>query len=76
MDLEALFQAFDATVGKPAMADSEFGETFRRMMAALVRFDYFVVFAYRCKERPIDLYSKPGMNIVASIIFAGEEAVG
>jgi DNA-binding CsgD family transcriptional regulator len=57
IDLEALFQAFDATVGKPVMADAEFGEAFRRMMAALVRFDYVVVFAYRGKERPIDLYS-------------------
>jgi DNA-binding CsgD family transcriptional regulator len=56
-DLEALFQAFNATVGRSAMADAEFGETFRRMMAALVRFDYVVVFAYRGKERPIDLYS-------------------
>jgi len=27
------------------------------MMTALVRFDYVVVFAYRAKERPIDLYS-------------------
>jgi DNA-binding CsgD family transcriptional regulator len=56
-DLEALFQAFGATVGKPAMSDTEFGETFRQMMASLVRFDYVVVFAYRGKERPIDLYS-------------------
>lgn len=66
IDLEALFQAFDATVGKPAMADAEFGETFRRMMAALVRFDYVVVFAYRGKERPIDLYSTfdPQENVV------------
>ncbi len=56
-DLEALFQAFGATVGKPAMSDAEFGETFRQMMASLVRFDYVVVFAYRGKERPIDLYS-------------------
>ncbi|MBB3134581.1 DNA-binding CsgD family transcriptional regulator [Rhizobium pisi] len=66
IDLEALFQAFDATVGKPVMADAEFGETFRRMMAALVRFDYVVVFAYRGKERPIDLYSTfdPQENVI------------
>jgi len=56
-DLEALLDAFNATVGRPAMTDAEFGETFRQMMAALVRFDYVVVFAYRGKERPIDLYS-------------------
>ncbi|MDM9624229.1 LuxR C-terminal-related transcriptional regulator [Rhizobium sp. S96] len=56
-DLQALFEAFGATVGKPAMSDAEFGETFRSMMSALVRFDYVVAFAYRGKERPIDLYS-------------------
>jgi DNA-binding CsgD family transcriptional regulator len=56
-DLEALFHAFNATIGKPSMSDAEFGETFRRMMSALVRFDYVVVFAYRGQERPIDLYS-------------------
>ncbi len=56
-DVEALFQAFSATIGKPAMSDAEFGEIFRQMMAAIVRFDYIVVFAYRGQERPIDLYS-------------------
>lgn len=56
-DLEALFRAFNATVGRPTMTDSEFGETFSKMMASLVRFDHVVVFAYRGKERPIDLYS-------------------
>ncbi|WP_025662805.1 LuxR C-terminal-related transcriptional regulator [Rhizobium sp. IBUN] len=56
-DLEALFRAFNATIGRQAMGDAEFGETFRQMMAALVSFDYVVVFAYRGKERPIDLYS-------------------
>ncbi|MGG6895473.1 MULTISPECIES: helix-turn-helix transcriptional regulator [Rhizobium] len=56
-DLEGLFSAFNATIGRSTMADAEFGETFRQMMAALVRFDYVVVFAYRGKERPIDLYS-------------------
>ncbi len=39
------------------MTDAEFGESFRQMMAAVVRFDYVAVFAYRGKERPIDLYS-------------------
>lgn len=57
IDLETLFAAFNATVGKSAMTDAGFGDTFRQMMAALVRFDYVVVFAYRGKERPIDLYS-------------------
>lgn len=57
VDLEALLDGFAATVGRASMPDAEFGETFRQMMAALVRFDYVVVFAYRGKERPIDLYS-------------------
>lgn len=57
IDLEALFTAFNLTVGKSVMTDAGFGDTFRRMMTALVRFDYVVVFAYRAKERPIDLYS-------------------
>lgn len=65
-DLEALFQAFNDTVGRATMSDAEFGETFRQMMAAIVRFDYVVVFAYRGKERPIDLYSTfdPEENVV------------
>ncbi|MGO4353614.1 helix-turn-helix transcriptional regulator [Rhizobium sp. RAF36] len=65
-DLEALFGAFNATIGCPKMTDAEFGETFRQMMAALVCFDYVVVFAYRGKERPIDLYSTfdPEENVV------------
>lgn len=55
-DLGELFQAFRRTVGRTQMSDRETGETFQRMMAALVRFDHVVVFAYRGKERPIDLY--------------------
>jgi DNA-binding CsgD family transcriptional regulator len=57
VDLEMLFNGFKATIGREPMEDAEFGEAFRQMMAALVRFDYVVVFAYRGKERPIDLYS-------------------
>lgn len=57
IDLETLFAAFNTTIGKPTMPDAGFGDTFRQMMSALVRFDYVVVFAYRGKERPIDLYS-------------------
>lgn len=56
-DLDTLFAAFVGLVGRPAMADDEIGETFRRMTTALVRFDHVVVFAYRGNERPIDLYS-------------------
>lgn len=57
VDVESLFAALGDLVGKPAMADAEFGDTFRRMMQALVRFDHIVVFAYSGAERPIDLYS-------------------
>ncbi|WP_445678788.1 LuxR C-terminal-related transcriptional regulator [Radicibacter daui] len=56
LDLPALFQAFAGTLGRAQMSDRETGETFQRMMAALARFDHVVVFAYRGKERPIDLY--------------------
>jgi DNA-binding CsgD family transcriptional regulator len=73
-DLEALFRAFASTIGRPAMADAEFGETFRQMMAALVGFDYVVVFAYRGKERPIALYSTFGSEehvIFVSLYQAG-----
>jgi DNA-binding CsgD family transcriptional regulator len=57
IDIEVLLNGFKSTVGRSAMADAEFGEAFRQMMGALARFDYVVVFAYRGKERPIDLYS-------------------
>jgi DNA-binding CsgD family transcriptional regulator len=56
VDLDGLFAAFGAIVGRQAMDDAAFGQTFCRMMSALVRFDYTVVFAYRGAERPIDLY--------------------
>src|SRR3569623_171809 len=57
VDLEMLFNGFKATIGREPMEDAEIGEAFRQMMTAFVRFDYVVVFAYRGKERPIDLYS-------------------
>ncbi|MBW8299129.1 MAG: helix-turn-helix transcriptional regulator [Hydrogenophaga sp.] len=57
IDLQLLFQAFMGTIGKSSLDDGEFGEIFRQTMAALVRFDYVVVFAYRGQERPISLYS-------------------
>lgn len=57
IDVETLFRAFNALIGKAAMTDDGFGDIFRQMMKALVRFDYVVVFAYRGKERPIDVYS-------------------
>lgn len=57
IDMDALFSAWVATVGRTAMSDTEFGAVYRRLMAAIVRFDHVVVFAYRGSERPIDLYS-------------------
>ena len=57
IDVEGLFNAFGAMVGKRVMSDAEIGETFGRMMRTVARFDHIVVFAYRGEERPIDLYS-------------------
>ncbi|MBP2236837.1 DNA-binding CsgD family transcriptional regulator [Sinorhizobium kostiense] len=57
IDFEGLFQAMAPLVEGAAMEDRRVGETFRRLMSSLMTFDYVVVFAYRGKERPIDLYS-------------------
>jgi DNA-binding CsgD family transcriptional regulator len=66
IDIEALFASLQGLVGRTAMGDAETGQAFRQIMAALVRFDYVVVFAYRGQERPIDLYSTfdPDENVV------------
>lgn len=60
MDVDGLFAAVGELVGKPAMTDLEFGDTYRRMMRALVHFDDIVVFAYRGAQRPISPYSTFG----------------
>ncbi len=39
------------------MDDEAVGAAYRQLMSTLMTFDYVVVFAYRGKERPIDLYS-------------------
>jgi DNA-binding CsgD family transcriptional regulator len=57
IDLEALFKALGPMVGGVAASDPEAGHLFCSLMHSLVRFDYAVIFAYREKERPIDLYS-------------------
>ena len=57
IDLAGLLAALNAAIGKSELTDGEIGDMFRNTMAALVHFDYVVVFAYRGKERPIDLYS-------------------
>ena len=56
MDLDRLFQAFSSSVSRPPGSAQEAGTLFREVMASLVEFDHIVVFAYRGKERPLDLY--------------------
>lgn len=57
IDLEGLFQVMAPMVDGAAMDDEAVGSAYRQLMSALMTFDYVVVFAYRGKERPIDLYS-------------------
>jgi DNA-binding CsgD family transcriptional regulator len=57
VDLEALFRTIGPMIGGVAKGDEEAGRLFCSMMRSLVTFDYAVIFAYREKERPIDLYS-------------------
>lgn len=44
-------------LAKEALPDAAVGAAFGEAMAALARFDFTVVFAYRGQERPIDLFS-------------------
>lgn len=57
IDLEALFRTIGPMIGGAATGDEEAGRNFCSLMRSLVSFDYAVIFAYREKERPIDLYS-------------------
>ncbi|WP_081158335.1 helix-turn-helix transcriptional regulator [Ensifer aridi] len=57
IDLERLFQALSPLISGAPMDDQAVGSTFRLLVSTLMSFDYVVVFAYRGKERPIDLYS-------------------
>ena len=57
IDTDALFSACAASVRCLSMADAQFGDVLRRLLASLVRFDHVVIFAYRGGEQPIDLYS-------------------
>lgn len=57
VDLEALFKTLGPVIGGVPLRDDEAGRLFCAMMRSLVSFDYAVVFAYREKQRPIDLYS-------------------
>lgn len=57
IDLDSFFQAVAPLVSGARMDDEAVGNTFRTLMSTLMTFDYVVVFAYRGKERPLDLYS-------------------
>ncbi|WP_082910098.1 helix-turn-helix domain-containing protein [Sinorhizobium glycinis] len=57
IDIERLFQALAPLMNGASLDDEAVGQAFRRLMSSLMIFDYVVVFAYRGKERPIDLYS-------------------
>lgn len=57
MNIGSLFEALGDATASPPGTDGQVGETVRRIMATLVDFDHAVVFAYRGKERPIELYS-------------------
>lgn len=62
VDFASLFEAVAACLGREGMADAEAGVLFLKAMHALVRFDDVVIFAYREKERPIDLFSTFGLE--------------
>ncbi|QRM56038.1 helix-turn-helix transcriptional regulator [Sinorhizobium sp. BG8] len=55
VDFAPLFSAITEMVDLQAATDA--GGVFLRMMQSVVRFDDVVVFAYRDKERPLDLFS-------------------
>ncbi|WP_420854880.1 helix-turn-helix transcriptional regulator [Shinella kummerowiae] len=57
VDFKALFHTLADWTGATETSDRKTGETLLAMMRALVRFDDMVIFAYRDKARPIDLFS-------------------
>ncbi|MCQ4630818.1 DNA-binding CsgD family transcriptional regulator [Shinella sp. BE166] len=57
VDFTGLFRALAGWAGETEVSDRQTGETLLAMMRALVRFDDIVIFAYRDKARPIDLFS-------------------
>lgn len=57
IDLETVFKTLASLIGEASTADADAGASFCVLMKAMVSFDYAVVFAYREKERPLDLYS-------------------
>jgi DNA-binding CsgD family transcriptional regulator len=57
VDFTALFRVLADWTGQSDATDRQAGETLLALMRALVRFDDIVIFAYRDKARPIDLFS-------------------
>ncbi len=66
IDLDRLFQAMAPLVNGAPMDDEAVGCTFRGLMSTLMTFDYVVVFAYRGKERPLDLTVRSTPRITCS----------
>lgn len=57
VDFTAFFRTLADWTSAIDGSDAQTGETLLSMMRALVRFDDMVIFAYREKARPIDLFS-------------------
>lgn len=74
VDFTAFFRTLADWTGEKDTSDGKTGETLLAMMRALVRFDDMVIFAYRDKARPIDLFSTFGAedyNIFVTLYQAG-----
>ncbi|RYG79872.1 helix-turn-helix transcriptional regulator, partial [bacterium] len=57
VQLDRIFQSFAETLDAPPVEDAEIGRGLAALLAALGGFDEVVVFAYRGKDRPIELFS-------------------
>lgn len=74
VDFASFFQALSACLSPGSVANSEGGALFLRLMRSLVHLDDVVIFAYRAKDRPIDLFSTfdpEDHNIFVSLYQAG-----
>jgi DNA-binding CsgD family transcriptional regulator len=73
-DLGRLLGGMPALLTASPLPDKAVGDAFGDAMAALAHFDHIVVFAYRGRERPIDLYSTfdpPDYKIFVTLYQAG-----
>lgn len=57
VDFTALFRTLAAWAEATEVSDRQTGQTLLAMTRALVRFDHMVIFAYRDKVRPIELFN-------------------